>query len=367
MSNTKVINFAPGPAKIPEEVLKKAQEELVDFGGTGVSVMELSHRSADFAKVINEAEQNLRQLLNIPDNYKVLFMQGGGTGQFASVPLNLMKEGGCADYVVTGSWSAKAAIEAEKFGTVNRVIPKTKKYSGIPNFSEWNLNPEASYVYICANETIHGVEYHDIPDTKGVPLVCDMSSNILSKEIDVSKFGLIYAGAQKNVGCAGVTIVIVREDLIGNARSYCPIVMDYKVTAGMNSLYNTPPTYSIYIMGMVFQWIVSKGGAKAMSERSALKASKVYNVIDNSDGFYVAPVCKKDRSRMNVPFRIGSENGDDELEKKFLKEAGERKFMHLKGHRSVGGIRASLYNAVSVEETEQLVDFMKQFQQKYRK
>merc|ERR1712179_147911 len=288
MESKKVINFAAGPAKLPEQVLEKAQKEFLNYAGTGVSVMELSHRGADFSKILNDAENTLREVMDIPDNYKVIFLQGGGNGQFAAVPLNLMglKESKSADYITTGSWSAKAAKEATKYGKVNLVLPKVDKYTTIPDESTWTLNPEASYVHYCANETIHGVEFQFVPDTKGVPLVADMSSNILSKKIDVSKFALIYAGAQKNIGCAGVTLVIARDDMIGHALPECPTFLDYKIQAGANSCYNTPPTYSIYIMGLVFAWVKNQGGAEAMEQTRNKKSEALYNLIDGSNGFY---------------------------------------------------------------------------------
>ncbi|XP_043916811.1 phosphoserine aminotransferase [Protopterus annectens] len=358
-----VVNFGPGPAKLPPSVLLKAQEELINYNGTGISVLEMSHRSSDFTKIMDKTENLLRELLNIPENYKVIFLQGGGSGQFSAVPLNLigLKEAKCADYIVTGSWSAKAAKEAEKYGTVNLVLKKLESYTGIPDPSDWNLNPDASYIYYCANETIHGVEFDFIPETKGVVLVCDMSSNFLSKPVDVSKYGLIFAGAQKNIGCAGVTVVIVREDLLGFALKECPTVLDFKIQAGNNSVYNTPPSFSIYIMGLVLEWIKNNGGAEAMEKHSHAKAALIYDVINESDGFYVCPVVPKCRSKMNIPFRIGNVKGDDVLEKKFLDEASKMGFLSLKGHRSVGGIRPSLYNAVTVEETQLLARFMKDF------
>lgn len=358
-----VINFSAGPAKLPESVLRQAQKEMLDHQNSGISVMEMSHRSAEFSKIINTAEQNLRDLLDIPDNYKVLFLQGGGTGQFSAVPLNLinLKPGHIADYFVTGSWSAKAAQEAKKYGTVNLVLPATKKYTTIPEATSWSLNPEASYVYYCANETIHGVEFPDTPETNGVPLVCDMSSNILTRAIDVSKYGVILAGAQKNIGCAGVTVVIVRDDLIGHAMDVCPSILDYKVQSGNNSLYNTPPTYSIYMMGLVFSWIKSQGGVASMEQNSRLKSEAIYNLIQDSDGFYCCPLDPKCRSRTNLPFRIGSAEGVEHVEKKFLEEATKAGFLQLKGHRSVGGIRVSLYNAVTVEEAKLLAGFMRAF------
>ncbi|KAF5912705.1 hypothetical protein HPG69_007695 [Diceros bicornis minor] len=316
-----VVNFGPGPAKLPRSVLLEIQKELLDYKAVGISVLEMSHRSADFAKIINNTENLVRELFistqgkvlvehhsfsgfahvnlyflspvllprAVPDNYKVIFVQGGGCGQFSGVPLNLigLKAGRCADYVVTGAWSAKAAEEAKKFGTVNVVHPKLGSYTKIPDPSTWNLSPDASYVYYCANETVHGVEFGFIPDVKGAVLVCDMSSNFLSKPVDVSKFGVIFAGAQKNVGSAGVTVVIVRDDLLGFALRECPSILDYKVQAGNNSLYNTPSCFSIYVMGLVLEWIKNNGGAAAMEKLSSVKSQMIYDIIDNSQGFYV--------------------------------------------------------------------------------
>lgn len=359
----KTINFSAGPAKVPEEVLKQIHEELLDFQGTGLSVMEMSHRSPEFMKINQEAEQDLRDLMKIPDNYKVLFLQGGGTCQFSSVPLNLCPSKNCpTDYLVTGTWSSKAAQEAEKYCSVRRAFPKATKFTGIPDPTAWKLSPDATYVYYCDNETIHGVEFPFVPETNGVPLVCDMSSNILTRPVDVSKFALIFAGAQKNVGIAGVTVVIVRDDFIGKAQEICPIILDYKIHADNQSLYNTPTTFGIYVMGLVFKWLKRQGGPSAMAERSAQKSELIYDTIQSSNGFYHSPIKPDCRSRVNIPFRIGGPEGNDKLEKLFLKEAGERKMLCLKGHRSVGGLRASVFNAITIEETQSLVDFMKQFQ-----
>jgi len=369
METQRVINFSAGPAKLPEQVLQTAQKELLNYRGVGISVMEMSHRSAEFSKIINDAEISLRSILDIPENYRVLFLQGGGTGQFAAIPMNLMnlRPGRRADYIVTGSWSAKAANEAEKYGKVHHVLPKTKSYKSIPDESMWDLSPDASYVYMCFNETVNGIEFQDIPDLPSdIPLVCDASSNFLSRRIDVSKFGLIYAGAQKNVGCAGVTVVIIRDDLVGHAIRECPTIYDYKQQVGMNSLYNTPPTYSIYIMGLVMEWIKSLGGLDVVEERNMSKSQALYDIIDNSNAFYSSCVAQKDRSRMNVVFRIGSVDGVDELEKKFIDEAGKMGLKSLKGHRSVGGIRASIYNAITMEEVTQLVDFMQDFMERHQ-
>ncbi|CAF0839458.1 unnamed protein product [Brachionus calyciflorus] len=367
-----IVNFSAGPSALPYEVLEIVQRELVSFAETGLSVMELSHRSATFSKIIHNAETLVRELLKVPENYSVLFLQGGGNGQFASVALNLinLKPKKSADYVITGYWSDRAAIEARKYGTVNTVLPKTDKYESIPPLEEWNLDPEASYVYICDNETINGVEFHeDITRAlNGVPLVADCSSNLFSRPIDVSKYGLIFAGAQKNFGPAGVTLVIVRNDLIGHAMTECPTIFDYKIQAGNNSLFQTPPTFGIYVCGLVFEWLKKHGGMEQIGKVNQMKADLVYEAIDNSKGFYNSPVVAKDRSRMTIPFRIcvdGKPN--DALEKEFLAEADKKNNLkELKGHRSVGGIRAAIFNAISLEEIETLVFFMKDFQQRHQ-
>uniref|UniRef100_A0A8C1RCT0 Phosphoserine aminotransferase n=1 Tax=Cyprinus carpio TaxID=7962 RepID=A0A8C1RCT0_CYPCA len=359
MENKRTINFGAGPAKLPQPVLLQAQKELLDYSGTGISILEMSHRSSDFSKIINTSENLLRELLNVPENYKILFLQGGGSGQFSGIPLNLigLKEDRCADYLVTGTWSAKAAKEAEKYGKVNVIHPKLDSYTKIPDSSTWSLNPSASYVYYCCNETVHGVEFDFIPDTKGVVLVSDMSSNFLSRPVDVSKFGLIFAGAQKNVGCAGVTVVIVREDLMGKALKECPIILDYQVQAGNNS---------IYIMALVLEWIKNNGGADAMERLNKQKSDIIYDIINHSDGFYSCPVDEACRSRMNIPFRIGKKEGDESLEKAFLDGASKLGMISLKGHRSVGGIRASLYNAVTVEDVKALAAYMEEFLKNHR-
>jgi len=358
-----VANFGAGPAKLPQEVLKNVQQELLNYNGSGISVMEMSHRSKDYENINNTAQETLRDLLKVPDNYKILFLQGGGTGMFAAVCMNLMGKTGKADYIVTGSWSAKAAKEAAKYGQVNMVIPKTDKYTQIPDPSTWKLDPEASYVYYCANETVHGVEFQYVPDTKGVPLVADMSSNFLSRPFDVSKFGVIFAGAQKNVGPSGVTVVIVRDDLLGSPMTICPTVFDFTIMAKDNSLHNTPPTFGIHVVGLVFKWIKEAGGLEEMERRALKKSGCIYDVIEKSGGFYVCPVSKDCRSRMNVPFRIR----DTSLEEVFLKEAANKKMIQLKGHRSVGGIRASLYNAVTIENAERLQETMVEFMRKNSK
>ena len=359
----KVFNFAPGPAKLPQEVLIQAQKELLNYKNTGVSVLELSPRSKEYSTLNQEAIDNIRKILDVPSNYKIIFNQGGGCGQCAFVPMNLMKEGASADYLVTGTWSAKAANEAVKHGEVNYVFPKPKAFTSIPDVKEWKFNKDASYVYYCANETINGVEFDFIPETGGVPLVCDMSSNFLTRPVDVSKYGCIFAGAQKNIGCAGVTVVIIREDLLGRSLPYCPSSFNYKFVSDANSLFNTPPTYSVYIMSLVLKWILKEGGLTEMTKRCAAKSSALYNVLDNSNGFYNSLVERTARSKVNVVFRLPNED----LEKKFVSEADEQGYMHVKGHRSVGGLRVSLYNAVMQHEAEHLIQFMKNFQEKYSK
>ncbi|KAF5904781.1 phosphoserine aminotransferase, partial [Clarias magur] len=330
----KVIYFAPGPAKLPQPVLIQAQRELLDYNDLGISVLEMSHRSSDFSNIINSAETLLRELVKIPENYKVLFLQGGGTGQFSAIPLNLidLKEDRCADYIVTGNWSATAAKEAEKYGKVNVVNPKVDRHTGIPDSSSWSLNPSASYAYYCCNETIHGIEFNFIPDTKDVILVSDMTSNFLSRPVDVSKFGLIFAGTHKNSGCAGTTIVVVREDLLGKALKETPAVLNYQVQAEHNSLYNTPPTFSIYITKLVLEWMINNGGIDAMDKLSKQKSALIYDIINSSNGFYISSIDVECRSRMNIPFRIGNTDGDDALEKQFLEGASKLGLMSLEGH-----------------------------------
>lgn len=356
-----IINFAPGPAKLPKQVLHRIQTHLFDYANTRVSILETSHRSATFTAICEQTEKSARQLLNIPDNYSVLFLSGGGNGQFSAVPLNLISRTGTADYVVTGTWSEKAAKEAAKYGEVNYVLSKGVEFGRIPDQSTWKLNPQASYVHYCDNETVHGVEFPYIPDTGDVPLVADMSSNIMTRLIDVSKFGVIYAGAQKNIGCAGVTLVIVRNDLIGGALSVCPSILDYSVQQKAKSVYGTPPVFNIYVMGLVFEWLLQQGGVSAMAEASARKSAAVYESILNSNGFYCCTVSEGVRSRINCPFRIGGQEGDEALEKQFLSEAQKNGMLSLKGHRSVGGVRVSMYNALSVEEVQVLVEFMDDF------
>ena len=344
---------------LPLEVLEKAQAELLCYGDSGMSVMEMSHRTPEFEEILHSAEDSLRKLMNIPSNYKVLFLQGGASTQFAAVPLNLLSEHKCADYIVSGQFSKKAAMEAKKYGDIAIAASSagaTPTFSTIPETKRADFRPDADYVHICFNNTIYGTKFHYIPDTGNIPLVADMSSCIVSEPIDVSKFGLIYAGAQKNVAPAGVTIVIARNDLIGNARPDTPAMLDYKLMAENDSMYNTPPCWCIYMAKLVFDWILSIGGLEEMKRRNEKKASLLYDYLD-SQTYYAAPVDKKCRSMMNVVFVTG----DAELDKKFAKEAAAAGLKNLKGHRSVGGMRASIYNAMPYEGVEKLVEFMKEF------
>jgi len=355
----RVYNFSAGPAVLPEEVLKEAAEEMLDYKGTGMSVMEMSHRSKAYDEIIKEAEKDLRDLMGIPDNYKVIFRQGGASLQFAEVPMNLMKNGKAA-YIITGQWAKKAAAEAEKYGEVVRVASSADKtFSYIPDCSDLDIPEDADYVYICENNTIYGTKYKTLPNTKGHILVADVSSCFLSEPIDVSKYGVVYGGVQKNVGPAGVQIVIVREDLIadGPAFKQCPTMMDWKIQAENDSLYNTPPCYGIYICGKVFKWIKKMGGLEGMKAHNEKKAKILYDFLDSSK-LFKGTVVPEDRSLMNVPFVTGNE----ELDKKFVAEAKAAGFENLKGHRTVGGIRASIYNAMPIEGVEKLVAFMKKFE-----
>ncbi len=355
----RVFNFSAGPAALPEDVLKQADAELLDWHGAGMSVMEMSHRGKEFMSIAETAEADLRELMEIPGNYKVLFLQGGASSQFAMVPLNLMGKTGKADYMRTGSWSKKAIAEAKRYGDVN-VIADTyidEKFTSEPDANSLDISAEASYVHYTPNETIEGVEFSYVPETGDVPLVADMSSTILSRPVDVSKFGIIYAGAQKNIGPAGLTIAIVRDDLIGNAMDHTPTMFDYATHAGAGSMYNTPPTYGWYLAGLVFKWLKGKGGLAGMSEINERKAKALYDAIDGSD-FYNNPVDMNCRSWMNVPFTLA--NAD--LDAEFLKQAGEAGLKTLKGHRSVGGMRASIYNAMPEEGVKALIDFMAEFE-----
>lgn len=355
---TRIWNFSAGPAALPEEVLRQAQEELLDWQGAGCSVMEMSHRGKEFMSILAQAEADLRELMGIPEQYKVLFLQGGATQQFAQIPMNLLA-GRSADYIVTGSWSKKAVKEAQRMGTV-RVAASTEDsgFTRLPTAEEIKLDPFAAYLHVCTNETIHGVEIpaERIADT-GVPLVADMSSHILSRPVNVEKFGLIYAGAQKNIGPSGVTLVIVHRDLLGMAPLNIPTVMDYAVMAENGSMLNTPPTFGIYIAGLVFQWLKKQGGLAGIDAINAEKARILYECIDNSGGFYTNPVDPDCRSRMNVPFVLA----DAALDAPFLAAAKDAGVLGLKGHKSVGGMRASIYNAVSLDAVQALVGFMNDF------
>lgn len=356
---SRVYNFSAGPAVLPEAVLKQAQEEMLDWQGTGMSVMEMSHRGKAYMSIAEKAEADLRDIMAIPDNYKVLFLQGGASSQFSMVPINLLNGNKKADYVLTGQWSQKAIAEAKRYCDVN-VVSSTEdsKFTTVADQSSWTLDENAAYLHYVANETIAGVEFPFVPETK-LPLVTDMSSNILSRSIDVSKFGVIYAGAQKNIGPAGITVVIVRDDLIGHAMPNMPTMMDYQIHADNGSMYNTPPTFGWYLAGLVFQWVKDRGGISAMEEINKRKAAKLYAAIDNS-GFYSNPVDIPCRSWMNVPFILANA----ELDKQFLEQAEKAGLMTLKGHRSVGGMRASIYNAMPEAGVDALIDFMADFEKR---
>ena len=354
----RVYNFSAGPAVLPEEVLKECQEEMMNYGGTGMSVMEMSHRSKAFESIINTAEADLRELMNIPDNYKVLFLQGGASLQFAMIPMNLMKNK-VADYIITGQWAKKAFEEAKIYGDAVAVASSADEtFSYIPDCSDLPIRDNADYVYICENNTIYGTKFKTLPNTKGKTLVADVSSCFLSEPVDVSKYGIIYGGVQKNIGPAGTVIVIIREDLITeDVLPGTPTMMKYKIHADNKSLYNTPPAYGIYVCGKVFKWLKAQGGLDVMKEKNEKKAGILYDFLDNSK-LFKGTVRKKDRSLMNVPFVTGNE----ELDAKFIKEAQAAGFVNLKGHRSVGGMRASIYNAMPLEGVEKLVEFMKKFE-----
>ena len=361
MSPKRVFNFNPGPAALPLEVLQQAQAEMLDYKGTGMSVMEISHRSKEFEAIVADAQNDLRDLLKIPANYKILFLQGGASLQFAMIPMNFRPAGASADYIVTGTWSKKAFKESQKLGTSKAAASiEADNFNHLPAQSDLKLDPQAAYLHFTSNETIHGVEYftEPVPPT-GVPLICDASSDFVSHPIDVSKYSMIYAGAQKNAGPAGVVICIIREDLLAKVPANLPNLLDYKTLAEENSLLNTPPCWSVYIVSLVMKWAKGLGGLSAIEKRNQAKADLVYNAIDQSGGFYKGHA-KSDRSRMNITFRLPSEA----LEDQFAGEAKKNDLIGLKGHRSVGGMRASLYNALPVEASEALVKFMKEFQQK---
>ncbi len=357
---SRIYNFSAGPATLPEEVLAQVRDEMLDWHGAGMSVMEMSHRGDEFVSIAETATQDLRDLMAIPDNYKVLFLQGGASGQFAAIPLNIAQADQRADYVVTGSWSKKAHKEAQKYVSNSVVSAKPENgFTSIPAVDTWDLGSDSAYVHITPNETIEGVEFHDIPDTGNVPLVGDMSSTFMSRPIDVSKYGVIYAGAQKNVGPAGLTIVIVRDDLIGHAQESCPMVFDWKQQADADSMLNTPACFSWYVSGLVFKWAKQQGGLEAIGKTNARKAAKLYDYIDNS-AFYSNPVDKDVRSRMNVSFLLADDARNDD----FLKQAEAAGLTTLKGHRSVGGMRASIYNAMPEAGVDALIEFMREFEHK---
>lgn len=361
MAENRIFNFSAGPSMLPLEVLQTASSQMLNYEGSGMSVMEMSHRSKAYDAIIVKTQERLRKILNIPDNYKVLFLQGGATAQFSMVPLNLLQKGK-ADYIVTGSFASKAYAEAKKYGEIALAgSSKDKKHTYIPTQEELTLDKDADYVYICTNNTIYGSEWKYVPETNGVPLVADMSSDILSKPIDVSKYGVIFAGAQKNMGCAGLTVVIVRDDLIGHAKEFTPVMMDYAPLAENDSMYNTPPTYAIYILGLVLEWIENLGGLGEIEKLNEAKAKLLYDYLDTSD-FYAAGVRKEDRSLMNVTFRTPSE----ELDAAFAKESVLAGMSNLKGHRAVGGMRASIYNAMPIEGVETLIAFMKKFEAEHK-
>ena len=354
---SRVYNFSAGPSMLPLQVLETCAKDMLDYNGSGMSVMEMSHRSPVYDEIIKDAEAKLRQLMNIPDNYKVLFLQGGASTQFAAVPLNLMNKNKKADYIVSGQFSGKAQKEATKYGDVKiAASSKDANFSFVPKTDRSSFREDADYVHICFNNTIYGTKFPYIPDTGDIPLVADMSSCIISEPVDVSKFGMIYAGAQKNMAPAGLTLVIIREDLMGNAREDIPVMLDYKTMADNDSMYNTPPCYCIYVAKLVYEWILGLGGLEEMKKMNEKKANLLYDYLDSQD-YYIAPVEKESRSMMNVTFVTG----DADLDKKFAKEADAAGLKNLKGHRSVGGMRASIYNAMPYEGVEKLVEFMKEF------
>ncbi len=351
-------NFSAGPAMLPTAVIERAQQEMLDWNGSGMSVMEMSHRGKEYMSIAAKAEKDLREVMGIPDHYKVLFLQGGASSQFAAIPLNLLGDKASADYINTGMWSKKAIAEAKRYCTVNIAADTSDNgFTTVPTQAQLKLNPDAAYVHYTSNETIGGVEFDYIPETGGVPLIADLSSSILSRPIDVSKFAMIYAGAQKNIGPAGLTIVIIHEDLLGKAAENCPTMFNYAIHAENDSMYNTPATYSWYMAGLVFEWIKERGGLEAMAEVNKRKADKLYSVIDSSD-FYGSPVAINARSWMNVPFTLAN----PDLDAAFLAGATERGLVTLKGHRSVGGMRASIYNAMPEEGVDALVAYMQEFE-----
>lgn len=355
-----IFNFSAGPAVLPKPVLERAQAEMLDWRGSGMSVMEMSHRGKEFTSILEKTEADLRQLLAIPSNYKVLFLQGGAIAENAIIPMNLLN-GKSADYVVTGSWSKRSVEDAKAYGQINiAASAEASGFTTVPAFSNWKLNKDAAYVHYCTNETINGVEFLEVPDTHGVPIVADMSSHILSRPIDVSKYGVIYGGAQKNIGPAGLCLVIVREDLLEQASPLTPAVFHWKTQADNQSMINTPPTYSIYIAGLVFEWLQAQGGVEAIEQLNIAKANLLYDYLDHTE-FYGNDIEHAYRSRMNIPFRLR----DESLNDAFLKAADTRGLLQLKGHRSVGGMRASIYNAMPIEGVQALVEFMHEFEKSH--
>ncbi|HAJ71945.1 MAG TPA: 3-phosphoserine/phosphohydroxythreonine transaminase [Methylophilaceae bacterium] len=355
-----IYNFSAGPAVLPKSVLERAQAEMLDWHGSGMSVMEMSHRGKEFTSILEKTEADFRQLLQVPENYKVLFLQGGAIAENAMIPLNLLN-GKSADYVVTGAWSKRSVEDAKAFGDI-RVIAsgEAEGFTQVPDFNTWQLHPDAAYVHYCTNETIHGIEFVDVPDTHGLPIVADMSSHILSRPIDVSQYGVIYAGAQKNIGPAGLCIVIVRQDLLDQASPLTPAVFHWKTQAANQSMINTPPTYSIYIAGLVFEWLLAQGGVAVIEQKNIAKAALLYQYLDQSH-FYYNNIAVKNRSRMNIPFRLR----DESLNDAFLKGAEANSLLQLKGHRMVGGMRASVYNAMSIEGVQALINYMQHFEQNH--
>lgn len=355
-----IFNFSAGPAVLPKPVLQRAQAEMLDWHGSGMSVMEMSHRGKEFTSILEKTEADLRTLMAIPSNYKVLFLQGGAIAENAMIPLNLLN-GGEADYVVTGSWSKRSVEDASAYGKINVIASsEADKFTHVPAYSSWKLNKDAAYLHICTNETINGVEFDGLPDAGNVPIVADMSSHILSRPVDVSKYGVIYGGAQKNIGPAGLCIVIVREDLLGRASKLTPAVFNWKTQAENQSMINTPPTYSIYIAGLVFEWLLEQGGVAAIEQKNIAKAKLLYDYIDATD-FYSNNIAISNRSRMNIPFRLK----DESLNDAFLKGAAEHGLLQLKGHRIVGGMRASIYNAMAIDGVQALVSYMQDFESKH--
>ena len=357
---TQIFNFSAGPAVLPKPVLERAQAEMLDWHGSGMSVMEMSHRGKEFTSILEKTEADFRTLLNIPSNYKVLFLQGGAIAENAIIPMNLLNSGE-ADYVVTGAWSKRSVADASAYGKINiAASSEAQGFKHVPEFSSWNLNKDAAYLHICTNETINGVEFEGVPNAGSVPIVADMSSHILSRAVDVSKYGVIYGGAQKNIGPAGLTLVIVREDLLDRASELTPAVFNWKTQADNQSMINTPPTYSIYIAGLVFEWLLAQGGVSAIEQQNIAKAKLLYDYIDSTD-FYANDIAINNRSRMNIPFTLR----DESLNSAFLKEAEAHGLLQLKGHRMVGGMRASIYNAMPIAGVQALVSFMQEFESKH--